>query len=79
MFTSPALLTVGRALLGYTADEKDIQPIGIRQQHDILKAATVVQIIAAKVAIERFYPMQTAAILLADCYLSAKTRQNRAA
>lgn len=77
MITS-TVFTVGRALLGETADDSPM-PIGIRQQHDILKAASVVQIIAAKVVIESFHPSYKSAVLLADCYLSAKTRNNKAA
>lgn len=71
--TNPVYV-IGRALLGYTADNSNEQ-LDIRAQHDILKQAALHQVIAAKVAIERFYPDQHKAVMLANGYIESKSRK----
>lgn len=73
---TPRLYAIGKALLGENTDNS---PIGIHDQHVILSNATLPELVAAKVLIEHYHTTEVMALLLVDCYLSAKTRNSKAA
>lgn len=68
---TPRLFAIGKALLGETTTGYSI---GIKEQHVILSGATLAELVAAKAIIERYHSMDTFALLMVDCYLSAKSR-----
>lgn len=69
---TPSLYAIGNALLGYTVTG-DV--IGITAQHSILANATLAELVAAKTIIQQYHSNDIFALLMVDCYLTAKSRK----
>ena len=63
-------IAIGRALMGYTADIESDERISAVGQHELLKSASKGELLAAKLLIEQYHPLDLYAPLLADIYIN---------